>query len=339
MNVAVFAYSRTGCETARNIASFFPKDILKLYTIKRLQQTDFLCIGQPSEPLYRCIFSWADAIIFVGSCGIAVRQIAPYVKEKQSDPAVVVIDELATFVIPLLSGHIGGANDLARNLANHLHATPVITTATDINHKFSVDAWAAKNGFLLHDLPTAKIVSATILEQDVPMVCDFPVAGNYPNGIITKNTGNIGIYIGYGQKQPFKQTLSIIPPILHLGIGCRKGTNIRAIEEAVHVVLQTHHIDCRAIKCVSSIDLKANEKGLLEFCANNNWPISFYSAEELSSLKGEFTSSPFVTHITGVDNVCERAALMYADQIIVKKFAYNGVTVALAAENLEVQFG
>ena len=126
---------------------------------------------------------------------------------------------------------------------------------------------------------------------------------------------------------------------MHLGIGCRKGTDISVIREAVDTVLKENNIDHRAVKCVASIDLKAEEAGLLAFCQEQKLPVIFFSAEELKAVPGEFTPSVFVQSITGVDNVCERAALIGAEKLIVKKTARNGVTVALAEEHWEVHFG
>ena len=142
MKVAVFAYSRQGCKTARRVMEYFHDAEVKAYTMARFEEEGFAPLERPSKPFYGPIFEWADAMVFVGSTGIAVREIAPFVKDKRTDPAVISMDELGTFVIPLLSGHIGGANELALKLAEVLEATPVITTATDINKKFSVDAWA-----------------------------------------------------------------------------------------------------------------------------------------------------------------------------------------------------
>ncbi len=339
MKLAIFAYSRRGCQTAVRTAACFPSDQVQLFTIERLLQVGFQPIGTPSDGFYGSRFSWADGLIFIGSCGIAVRQIAPHIRSKQTDPAVLVIDELGTFVIPLLSGHIGGANELAVQLAGQLNATAVVTTATDINNRFSVDAWASANGLILSDIKSAKAVSAAILEQDVPIVTDFPVVTALPRGIIQDSCAPVGICISYQIKEPFPETLRLIPRIVHLGIGCRRDTPACAIEAAVSAVLDAHRIDIRSIRCVSSIDLKAQEPGLLEFCSRHSLPVSFYSSQELAQVSGEFTPSAFVAQVTGIDNVCERAALMGANQLIVKKTAANGVTVALAAENLEVRFG
>ena len=339
MKIAVFAYSRQGCKTARRAIEYFAGHEIQAYTMARFEEPGFGSITRPSKPFYGPIFERVDAMVFVGSVGIAVREIAPHVRDKATDPAVLAIDELGEFVIPILSGHIGGANDLALELANALDATPVITTATDINKRFSVDAWAARNGYGIASLSRAKAVSAAILEQDVPLCCDYPITTTLPNGVKTGNSGEVGISISVYRDEPFVRTLRLIPKALHLGIGCRKGTPVDTIREAVDEVLKAHNIDRRAIKCAASIDLKAEESGLLAFCQEWKLPVTFYSAEELKAVPGEFTPSAFVQSITGVDNVCERAALIGAEKLIVKKTARNGVTVALAQEHWEVHFG
>lgn len=339
MNVAVFAYSRQGCKTAKQVMTLYAHEQCRAYTMQRFEQPGFLPITKPSHELYAENFAWADLMVFVGSCGIAVREIAPYVKDKKTDPAVLVTDELGKFVIPLLSGHIGGANEFAQILAKLLKATPVITTATDINHKFSVDAWAARKGFVISSMAAAKAVSAAILEEYVPLCCDFPIVSPLPNGVVDGKSGKVGICMSYEQKTPYAQTLNLIPKIVHLGIGCRRNTPVENIREVVNGALQAANIDRRAVKCVASIDLKADEQGLLAFCEENSWEIAFYTAEQLKEVNGDFTPSEFVKSITGVDNVCERAALKDADKLIIKKTACNGVTVAAAVEYLEVNFG
>ena len=172
----------------------------------------------------------------------------------------------------------------------------------------------------------------------MPLKCDYPIVTTLPNGVVLGESGDVGIRISVYQDEPYERTLRLIPPILHLGIGCRKGTEPSAICEAVDVVLKEHNIDHRAIKCVASIDLKAEEPGLLQFCKERKLPVAFYTAEELKVVPGEFTPSEFVQSITGVNNVCERSALVGAKKLIVKKTALNGVTVAVAAEHLEVRF-
>lgn len=338
MRIAIFAYSRQGCRTADIVRRHFAKQEVRCFTMERFAEEGFEPLCRPSKPFYGEMFAWADGMVFVGSCGIAVRQIAPHVHDKQTDPAVMVIDELGHFVIPLLSGHIGGANAMAKELAAALTATPVITTATDINHKFSVDAWAVQNGCVISDIRRAKAVSARILEQNVPLCSDFPIVTPCPSGVVSGISGEVGITISCKTDEPFAQTLRLIPKVLHLGIGCRKGTPVESIREAVDTVFAEHHIDKRAINCVASIDLKAEEAGLLAYCAESNLPVRFYSARDLQAVEGDFTPSAFVQSITGVDNVCERAALLGAEHLMINKTARNGVTVAAAAEKWEVRF-
>lgn len=339
MILSIFAYSRQGCRTAEKIIDFFLRETVQAYTMEKFQIPGFKPIPRPSAELYREKFSSDDALIFVGSCGIAVRQIAPYVKDKKTDPAVLCVDELGKYVIPLLSGHIGGANALAVRLGEKLNALPVVTTATDINGKFSVDAWAARNGFIISSMQLAKEVSAGILEEKIPIFSRFPVKGDYPKGTVSSESGALGVALTWKKESPFHKTLRLIPRVLHLGIGCRKGTGKEAIAAAVDQVLKEYAIDPRAICCAASIDLKAQEQGLLDYCSENGIPITFYTAGELNAVPGEYTPSAFVSSVTGVDNVCERSAMVGADRMIVRKTACNGVTVAVAEEYREVYFG
>ncbi len=339
MKTALFAYSRRGCALARRLLAAFPEWEAEAYAPARFGEPGFREIPQPSKPFYGDLFGRMDALVFIGAAGIAVREIAPHVRSKKTDPAVLSLDERGQFVIPLLSGHIGGANALALRVAEALGAVAAVTTATDVNRRFSVDAWAAENGFLLSSMAAAKAVSATILEGDVPMLCTLPLASGLPSGVVPGESGEVGIYLGWEKQEPFRTTLRLVPRCLHLGLGCRRGAPAEAVAEAVDAVLREHSIDPLAVKCAASIDLKKDEEGLLAFCEGRGIPVSFYPAEALRAVPGDFTPSAFVASVTGVDNVCERAALLGAERLIVKKTAWNGVTVALAAEKTEVRFG
>ncbi|MBO4885109.1 MAG: cobalamin biosynthesis protein, partial [Clostridia bacterium] len=132
-----------------------------------------------------------------------------------------------------------------------------------------------------------------------------------------------------------------VPRVLHLGLGCRRGTEEETIRAAVEGALAAAGVDPAAIRCAASIDLKKDEAGLLAFCEHKGWPVSFYTAEELKALPGEFTPSAFVAQVTGVDNVCERAAMRAAGEgarLIVKKTSLDGVTVAAARQKWSVSF-
>ncbi len=340
MKLAIFAYSRRGCETALQAREALcgPRDDCRCYASEKYAQGEFAPIQSPCAPFTGPLFAWADALVLVGAAGIAVRSIAPHVRDKRTDPAVLCVDELGRFVIPLLSGHIGGANALAQRLAAALEAVPVVTTATDINGRFSVDAWAARNGLFIDSMDAAKAVSAAILEGPVPLFCDFPVAGALPPGTRRGDSGPVGICVSWRKQAPFARTLLLVPPVLRLGLGCRRGISEDALRDAVEGVLDEHEIHPKAVKCAASIDLKRDEPGLLAYCAARNWPLSFHSAERLAALEGDFTPSERVLRVTGVDNVCERAAMVGAQRLLVRKTARNGVTVAVAEERWEARF-
>ncbi len=341
MRLAVFAFSRRGQATAERIVRALSGEetVCAAYTPERLAGGGFAPIPKPSGAFYGGLFQSRDALVFVGAAGIAVRAIAPHVRSKTTDPAVVCVDELGHFVIPLLSGHIGGANALAERLAETLGAVCAVTTATDVNRRFSVDRWAAEQGYVIDDMRAAKTVSAAILEGDVPLCSALPLGTALPAGVVPGASGAAGIYIGWEKRAPFAVTLRLIPRVLCLGLGCRRGTEAGVIDAAVSAVLEENSIDPRAVRTAASIDLKAAETGLLTCCEARGWPLAFYTAAQLEAVSGHFTPSAFVRSVTGVDNVCERAALAGgAKQLIVKKTARTGVTVAVAAEQTEVRF-
>lgn len=283
-------------------------------------------------------FKEADTIVFVGACGIAVRSIAPYIRSKVTDPAVIVIDECGKFVISLLSGHLGGANDMTKRIADFLGAEAVITTATDRNGVFAVDEWSKRQNALVLEPPKIKLVSSKILDgRDITVLTGFDVKGETPEHVVKvsqdPSVSDDDMDIEFGITETLTKPLHIVPEIVHLGIGCRKGTPEVAIEQAFAAFKQeTGLIERSVVKC-ASIDLKAGEPGLKEFCEFHGWRFETYSAEELSKAEGDFEASDFVKKTTGVDNVCERSAVVSSGgKLITGKFAHEGVTFAAAAE-------
>ncbi len=290
------------------------------------------------------LFSSVDALVFVGACGIAVRAIAPFVRSKTTDPAVIVVDELGRQAISLLSGHIGGANALTRRIAADIAAIPVITTATDLSRRFAADEWAARNGLAISSMKAAKDFAVEILKRDLPLYSDFPIEGALPGGLYLyaeASASDCGLAISCRNIAPFEKTLALIPRILHLGIGCKRNTPAENIRRAVQTALEGANLSPRAIASAASIDVKRDEAGLLEYCASASLPISFYSAEGLRAVEGSFSASNFVQNTVGVDNVCERAAMRAAGEgatRIVNKTCLDGVTVAIAQEKWSACF-
>lgn len=282
-------------------------------------------------------FSRVDSIVFIGAVGIAVRLIAPHVRSKVSDPAVVVVDEGGGFAVSLLSGHIGGGNDLARRIAETCGAVPVITTATDINGVFAVDEWAKRQGFHILNPERIKDVSSSLLSgKEIDIRCDADISGDAPEGVRQTRNGpcDVAVSILKDAEREGAKHLILVPRIAVLGIGCRRGASREQIEGCFYHMLEETGIYEEAICGAASIDLKKDEKGLLEFCESRGLTFTMYTAEELNAAEGEFSSSEFVRSTTGVDNVCERSAVLCSQgELYIKKQAKDGVTMALALKD------
>lgn len=275
-------------------------------------------------------FAQDEALIFVGAVGIAVRAIAPYCRSKAADPAVVVVDEGGSFAVPLLSGHLGGANALARALAKACGAVPVITTATDVNGLFAVDLWAkAQNCAVLEPERIKHVSGALLAGQTVRYWSPWPVAGEPPAGVKKADPPEAADFAL--TLTPQGGALHLVPRIGVLGVGCRRGTTAQQLEEAFAAFCAASGLSPAAVCAAASIDLKKDEPGLAAFCKAHGWPITFYPADELRAVPGQFTPSAFVASVTGVDNVCERSAVKASGgTLLLPKTAGGGVTLALA---------
>ena len=283
-----------------------------------------------------------QALIFVGAAAIAIRMTAPHLRGKEKDPAVLVVDEKGQFIIPLLSGHIGGANGLARKLADMLHGQAVITTATDVNELFAVDEWAARQGLHLSSLQDAKQFAAELLERgQAGFYSEFPIGDDMPDELIRTKTGPLGVAVTVREGcQPFDRTVTAYPVILHIGIGCKRGTSVETIAKRVEADLNKIHASWHAVADISTIDLKRNEAGLTAFAEQHHLPIHYYTVRQLNDAPGTFMASDFVRRIVGTDNVCERAASLasHGGRLLLQKSGQDGVTVAVACEAYTVTF-
>ncbi|MCR5577569.1 MAG: cobalt-precorrin 5A hydrolase [Oscillospiraceae bacterium] len=281
-------------------------------------------------------FPARQALIFVGAAGIAVRAVAPHLKSKAEDPAVLCVDEYGRHVIPLLSGHLGGANALARRVACLTGGEAVITTATDLNGVFAVDLWAARQGLVIPEPEKIKSVSAKLLRgETVTLSCPYSIRGAAPEHLVLADGGEILV----SWRDVPHTGLRLVPRNLTLGVGCKKGTDAQTLEAAFVRFCRERGVRPEAIRDAASIDLKQNEPGLLAFCEAHAWRPAFYCAEELRELDGDFTASAFVEAQTGVDNVCERAAyLRCGGRLVEKKHAAGGVTFALAEYPTELDW-
>lgn len=340
MNFAIVSLTENGRTLSRKLASQLSDHNVTRFCFAGHGDEDSQEFSSLSALTSR-IFREFDCIVYICACAIAVRMIAPHIRSKITDPAVLVIGDSGEFVIPILSGHLGGANEISRNIANLLGAQAVITTASDCAGLFSPDVFARHNRLIIYDMSAAKAVASDIVNGDISgVVSDYPF-GRLPNELRCGTGFRTGIVISANaDNKPFEVTLNLCPRNIVLGIGCRKRTPAETIRRVVETALEMHQIDSRRICAVSSVDVKANEPGLLEFCRNIGVSLQTWSAEELSWIPGDFTSSEFVKKTVGVDNVCERSAVAASGgRLVFPKYSCSGVTVAAAEMPIYLDFG
>ena len=288
------------------------------------------------------------ALIFIGACGIAVRAIAPWIMDKLHDSPVLVVDEMGKYVIPLLSGHVGGANELAVRLAGALGAIPVITTATDLHDSFAVDIFAKRNDLRICNREgiarvSAKVLAGEEITMSVPtgyLAADETI----PPGIrlcAYPPTEKVDVLIADGMEEIFRKEsaeLLLQPKKYILGVGCKRNTDSAKLDLFLKKILEEQGIVIEQIAALASIDVKKEERCLLEFSEKYRIPFRTYTAQELQAVPGEFHSSEFVKAQVGVDNVCERAALKAAGTggwIFLSKQAQDGMTAAIAKRAMQ----
>ncbi|MDO4173224.1 MAG: cobalt-precorrin 5A hydrolase [Eubacteriales bacterium] len=338
MNIDVIAFTDRGRALSRSIAAQLPEEQVQLYAKAAGFQR-----YETVRSFAQYAMGHADAIVFVGATGIAVRAIAPFVQSKDTDPAVLVIDENGRFVISLLSGHIGGANRLVQRLALALGAVPVITTATDGRGIFAVDSWAAEHNCVVRNINAIKDISGALLRgEQVGLHSTFPVSGALPDGIATDLSLTYGVEISMDRRDdgPFAHTLYLTPRIVHVGLGCKRNTPPDALARWARQVLEREKIDIRAVASVASIDLKRDEAAVCRLAQAWHVPVQFYTAQELEQVQGDFSPSEFVRRVTGTDNVCQRAAAKASrgGRCLLQKTAQDGMTISLYCEDWRIVF-
>lgn len=292
-------------------------------------------------------FRKGNVLIFIGACGIAVRSVAPFMKNKRKDAAVLVCDEHGKNVVSLLSGHIGHGNEACNILSSLIGANPVITTSSDVNKVFALDVFAEKNSLSVSDFQKLKIFSSRFLEEKKCLmhvdesICENISIKNKPEYVVVENCAD-GNYdniftLSYYAKET--RCLKLIPRCIVIGVGCRKGKSFFCINRFIRKIMKENDISEKSVHSVASIDLKKNENGIKKFAKRLGVPFVTFSAEELNSFEGDFKSSDFVRKITGTDNVCERSVIACgAENFIIHKQSFKGITVAIGIRNTELTF-
>jgi cobalt-precorrin 5A hydrolase len=303
----------------------------ELFTLRKYAQPDTCPFDSLSE-LVSELFTTRRSLLFVMATGIVVRSIAPHLVHKAHDPAVLVADEGGNFVISLLSGHLGGANALAHEIAARIGATPVITTATDVQGLQAVDMFAQKHGLIIDNFDDAKILTALILQRrpirQINETC-LPIPDEYPCTGIPEGQICISNKLVQDCSLP---TVRLLARNFVLGIGCRRGVSSERIIDFIDTQLQAHRIDPRCVGLIASVDLKNDEAGILQAATHYKVPARFIPRNEIEQVESAFSSSDFVKAQIGVTGVCEPAAWIAAGgkgRFLLRKTAFEGITLAI----------
>lgn len=350
MKLAIISFTENGIKLSQTVAKRLSGRKVMLYTKCSRYTAEDLKVQRGKESLQVWTaqrMAEGDALLFIGACGIAVRAIAPNLTDKLHDVPVLVMDEEGRYVIPILSGHVGGANELARELAGLMNACPVITTATDVQKKFAVDLFAKRNHLEIMNKDGIAKVSAKALAgrqltiavraQNIecyhPKFCevreedfteaenqllreanmhkhDWEVCGVEPPLRLVPYVKNQQIDIVVSETPDNKNALIWLRPKRYVvGMGCRKNKDTEELLDFYMKTLEKAMVEPGEVYALASIDKKRDEPGLLAISERMRIPFFTYTAEELNRVGACVHSSEFVKAQVGVDNVCERAAL------------------------------
>jgi len=327
MKIALISLTKSGKTLAMHISSALKEDhtVIKVDTFhKNVKHT-----------LENIIHNY-DCIIGIMATGIMIRNVCLLIKGKNDDPAILVIDEKGKHVISLLSGHLGGGNDLSIKIADIIDAEPIITTATDINDKFGVDCLARKYYMNIDDVFKIKPINSAILNNKHVKITfnskyefiweDMKVKKCYDKII---NQSEL-LKVSYGSV-----TLNLEPKKIVVGIGSRKNIDSYSVVNAVKSAMNILDLPIKRINSIATGHMKENEKGIIDAAEEFGIPLEIISDELMKNFKNnDLSHSDFVMEKFGVPGVCEPSSLIAAGDgstLILRKTSYNGVTVAVAA--------
>lgn len=350
---AVYALTRQGVLTAAKILRVMEADLYVPRSLCGPPPTAPEC-AEPFDSLRALVektFTAYRRHIFIAAAGVAVRCTAPHIKDKSADPAVVALDHHGKHVISLLSGHLGGANKLAREIAAVTGGEAVITTATDTEELPSLDILARESGLGIANIRAVAKVNAALLAGG-PVIVDDPgdrlrlrrsawkdlfifaraPAPRFPGEGEAESSARVTVTPHYGG--PSEMNLVLHPRVLHVGIGCRRGARAEEILALLHSALEGLELSPSALAGIASADIKQNEPGILEAAGALGLPLKFFSAGELGAV-AVTAPSPKAREVLGVDGVSEPAAMLAAGEnarLLLPKLARGNITIAIAQE-------
>lgn len=339
-DVAVLSVTRQGVALARRLEASLPAKLTVYVTEKYAEGAPehYVRFKDKLQPIVDAAWAKHEALIFIGAAGIAVRMIAPHVVDKRFDPGVVVMDIQGKFAIALCSGHLGGANELARLIGEGIGAIPVVTTGTDVNETLAPDVLAKQLGADVENWDALKVVSGALVDgKRVGVLADVPVdVDRYVTKNVHRTLSLDGFDAGIGVTERVLQTATptiwLRPKVLVVGIGCNSGTSEAEIAREVDAVLGEAALSPRSIRELATIDLKKDEPGLVAFASARGLPLRAFAARTINEEAPPFERSETVFRHVGVYGVSEPAAMLAAGatSCLVTKQKRGNVTIAVA---------
>jgi len=349
MSFAVIAITRNGARLGKKLAQGLAGAQLYVSTRYAGQAGSGARHFEPAalRDLVSELWGKLDGLVFIMATGIVVRMIAPHLKSKDSDPAVAVMDDAGKFAISLLSGHLGGANELAERCAFITGARPVITTATDANELPSFDMLAKEQGWLIEDLSRVKLLNSLLLDGEEIAIVDpsgmtrswfrgrgrLSCHAGFADALASKAKGLLFVTNHYFPPKSVPDNLLILRPRnLVLGIGCNRGTPAEEIDEFVGKHLRRIFLSIKSVAMIASAEAKSDEPGLIAYAGQYGIPLKFYSSEQLNGVTVPTRPSAYVMAAIGAGGVAEPAAVLASGggRLLLHKVKSANVTLAVA---------
>ena len=348
MRIAIIAITRNGARLGARLRSGFA--VADLFVSRKYSGQagkGAISFDMELRQLVSDLWPETEGFVFIMATGIVVRLIAPHLAGKELDPAVVVMDDVGKFAISLISGHLGGANELASKCAFLTGARDVITTATDANGLPSFDMLAREEGWIIDDISRVKTLNALLLDNEKIAVVDptgrvrpfFHGVGNltfhdtFMDAFKSNAKGFLFVTNRHLPPQAQSNDLLLLrPKNLVLGIGCNSGTSAEEIEEAISTHLKRVFLSIKSVECIATAVAKRDEKGLLDFAAKWEIELKFYESEELNGVTVPSPPSDHAMKAIGATGVAEPAALLASNggMLLLKKVKSGNVTLAVA---------
>ncbi len=344
---AVYVITKHGLTLGKKLKDALPEiDLFVSEKVAPQADESIIRCGLPLTPLLAKEFTRYEAHVFIISVGAVVRMIAPFIKDKKVDPAVVCVDDTGRYAVALLSGHVGRGNEWTDRVAEILNAAPVITTASDVQGTLTVDILGRGLGWVLddHDRLVTQACAAVVNERPVMIIQEtgepnfWPLAKAWPAGVHYQRDWR-GIQpedwemllivsdrdIARIHPEALEKGIIYRPKSLVLGLGCDRGTPADLIERGVLAMLEEFQLSWKSVAGIASVDLKADEEGLLALSQKYSWPFHTYPAAELDSVAGISIPSETVKAFTGTRSVSEASCLRAAgaSSLLVPKQKYR----------------